>query len=87
MLRHVVVLTLAALVPLLIVGPPGSTTGMLAVAIVVGALIVAFAAFNASPPATVTNRRLTSYRRRDGVIIETLDPRRDPVRPRAPGRG
>jgi len=86
MLRHVVVMTLAALVPLLIVGPPTPTAGMLAVAIVVNALMVAFAAFNATAPASVTNRP-TSYRRRDGVIIETLDPRRDPVRPRAPGRG
>lgn len=81
------VLALAVLAPLLIIPAidAPSAMGIVAVALLLGVLIAAGSSRLLATLVAVINRRMTRYRRRDGVVVESNDPPLHPVRPRAPG--
>lgn len=84
--RQFVVLSVAALLSLLVVNAVDSpaATGIAAMALVLGLLAVGLAG-DLAALVGVTNRLMASYRRKDGVAVESNDPPLNPVRPRAPG--
>lgn len=85
--RQFVVLSVAALLSLLVVNAVDSpaATGIAAMALVLGLLIAVGLAGGLAALVGVTNRLMASYRRKDGVAVESNDPPLNPVRPRAPG--